>query len=396
MSKWKMVKLSDAFELQMGKTPSRDNLNYWTDGRNKWVSIADIGKAGKYIYKTKECITDKAVSESGIKVVPAKTVVMSFKLSLGKTCITEEAIYTNEAIMAFIDKGNFEIDNDYIYHLFKGKDWSEGTNKAVMGATLNKATLSLVKIPLPPLEVQRKIAETLDAASELLAMRKNQLAELDKLIQSVFYDMFGDPVKNSLGWEEINISKILGGKVTNGFFAKRDEYVENGNVTVLGVANVVNRMYSKHQDLPRTNANESDIRKYSIQYGDLLFCRSSLVAEGIGKASIVSNNVPANTLFECHVIRLPINLEICVPEYIQVLTTTDYFRYQILSQSKTATMTTIGQDGILKANILLPPMCLQNQYRHIIEKIEEQKALVQTAIDETQTLFNSLMNEYFE
>lgn len=63
-------------------------------------------------------------------------------ISIGKTAITAENMYTNEAIMAFIDKHTYEIDKNYLYHLFSGMDWSEGSNKAVLGMTLNKATLS--------------------------------------------------------------------------------------------------------------------------------------------------------------------------------------------------------------------------------------------------------------
>ena len=104
MSKLQSIKLSDMFTLQMGKTPSRDNPAYW-NGTHKWVSIADLGKATKFIVDTKECITDLAVSETGIRATPKDTVVMSFKLSIGKTAVTAEEIYTNEAIMSFVDKG---------------------------------------------------------------------------------------------------------------------------------------------------------------------------------------------------------------------------------------------------------------------------------------------------
>ncbi len=133
----------------------------------------------------------------------------------------------------------------------------------------------------------------------------------------------------------------------------KGEYCEDGNVKVLGVANIVNRMYSNIKDLPRTNVNQKDISKFKVRYGDMLFCRSSLVAEGIGKASIIPKDAADDILFECHVIRLPLDLDQCVPEFMQVLSTTDYFRNQVISQSKTATMATIGQDGILKTNIIL-------------------------------------------
>ena len=109
---------------------------------------------------------------------------MSFKLSIGKTDITTEEIYTNEAIMSFIDKGVYHFDIDYIYHLFSGKDWSEGTNKAVMGVTLNKATLSQISIPLPPLEIQRQIADNLDKVTHIIDLCNAILEKLDLLVKS--------------------------------------------------------------------------------------------------------------------------------------------------------------------------------------------------------------------
>ena len=112
-----MAKLGDVFNLQMGKTPSRANTEYWASGTNAWVSIADLSSYEKYVEDTKEKITDLAVQESGIKLVPADTVIMSFKLSLGKTAITKDPVYTNEAIMAFLPTGKYDICTDYFFHL---------------------------------------------------------------------------------------------------------------------------------------------------------------------------------------------------------------------------------------------------------------------------------------
>ena len=185
--------------------------------------------------------------------------------------------------------------------------------------------------------------------------------------------MFGDPNLNPFGWKIVNISEVVGGKVSNGFFAKRDDYCDDGNVSVLGVANIVNRMYSKVDELPKTNADSKDVEKYEVKYGDMLFCRSSLVAEGIGKASIVPEDVQNRVLFECHVIRLPLDLEKCVPEFMQTLSTMDFFRNQVIAQSKTATMTTIGQDGILKSDIILPPIEKQREFYHFIKQVDKSK-----------------------
>lgn len=191
--------------------------------------------------------------------------------------------------------------------------------------------------------------------------------------------MFGDPRINPFKWDVVNISEVVGGKVSNGFFAKRDDYCEDGNISVLGVANIVNRMYSNLDDLPRTNACDKDIEKFEVKYGDMLFCRSSLVAEGIGKASIIPEGVGDNILFECHVIRLPLDLDKCVPEFMQTLSTMDYFRNQVISQSKTATMTTIGQDGILKTDIILPPIEKQKEFYDFVKQVDKSKVVELTA-----------------
>ena len=373
-------KLEDIFDLQMGKTPSRNNSEYWNTCDNKWISIGDLTQAGKYITDTKEYLSDVAVEESGIKIIPANTVVMSFKLSIGKTAITSEDMYSNEAIMAFHDKHVVDLMPEYIYYMFKYKDWDEGTNKAVMGKTLNKATLSKVEIEVCPLEKQKEIVELLDKVSTVLDGRNEELKKLDELIKARFVEMFGDPNLNPFGWKIVNISEVVGGKVSNGFFAKRDDYCDDGNVSVLGVANIVNRMYSKVDELPKTNADSKDVEKYEVKYGDMLFCRSSLVAEGIGKASIVPEDVQNGVLFECHVIRLPLDLEKCVPEFMQTLSTMDFFRNQVIAQSKTATMTTIGQDGILKSDIILPPIEKQREFYHFIKQVDKSKFIYRYAI----------------
>ena len=193
-------KLKDIFDLQMGKTPSRNNTEYWNTEEHKWISIADLTKTGKYISETKECLSNRAIDDSGIKVIPANTVVMSFKLSIGKTAITAEDMYSNEAIMAFHDKHVIDILPEYIFYMFKHKNWDEGSNKAVMGKTLNKATLSEVEIEICSVEEQREIVGILDKMTSVLEGRENELDLLDTLIKARFVEMFGDININDKNW----------------------------------------------------------------------------------------------------------------------------------------------------------------------------------------------------
>ena len=177
-------KLEDLFDLQMGKTPSRNIPEYWNSNDHKWISIGDLSKCGKYIEDTKEYLSNKAVEESGISIIPAETVVMSFKLSIGKTAITPEPMYSNEAIMSFRDRHVLDLLPDYIYYMFSGRDWDFGTNKAVMGKTLNKVTLSKIRVKVHPIDEQKHIVQVLDKVKSLIDARQLELQKMDEAIKA--------------------------------------------------------------------------------------------------------------------------------------------------------------------------------------------------------------------
>ena len=199
---WDIRLFKDVFDLQMGKTPDRKNFSLF-EGDNTWVSIKDLD--GKYISKSKECISDEAAKN--IKLVKRGTVIMSFKLTVGKTAIAGKDLYTNEAIMAFNLRNGYDIDASFLYYYLMNYRW-EGSNKAVMGITLNKATISKHKIAIPPKPTQLSIVTELDKLNELIRIKKEQLKDYDTLAQSIFYEMFGDPVENEKGWEVMSLADV--------------------------------------------------------------------------------------------------------------------------------------------------------------------------------------------
>ena len=315
-------------------------------------------------------------------------VLISWSASLGVYLWNRGKALLNQHIFKVVfDK--VEIDKFYFMYVveYNLDKMSLKTHGATM-KHITKKDFDNVVIPYPDLDYQKEVAYRLTSLKGIIEKYQKQLDLLDELIKARFVEMFGDPMINPYEWKIINISEVLRAKASNGFFSRRDDYCDDGNVKVLGVANVVNRMYSHVVDLPRTNANEKDIEKFEVKYGDMLFCRSSLVAEGIGKASIIPEGVQTNILFECHVIRLPLDLDKCVPEFLQTLSTTKFFRNQIISKSKTATMTTIGQDGILKTNIILPPLEKQKEYYNFVKQIDKSRLRELLAIKHIKLLLN--------
>ena len=219
-------RLDDLFDLQMGKTPSRGNADYWNSLDHKWISIADLSKSSKYICETKEYISDKAVKESGISQIPANTVVMSFKLSIGKVAITKENMYSNEAIMSFRDKQLIKLLPDYVYYMLLAQDWSDGANKAVKGKTLNKATLSAKRIRIHDYNMQQEIVDVLEKTYSIILKRKQEIACLDSLIKARFVEMFGDVASPGTKYRKSKLGRVADIKSSHRVFTT--EFVDEG------------------------------------------------------------------------------------------------------------------------------------------------------------------------
>lgn len=305
-------------------------------------------------------------------------VLLTIVGTVGRTAVVDEdmpAFALQRSVAVLHPKNDVCLPRFLMYALRGKSTYIENRAKGVAQKGIYLKEVSDIDIYIPDISNQEIIINKLDKVNTIIKLRQEELLALDNLIKARFVEMFGDPQINPFGWDVVNISEVVGGKVSNGFFAKRDDYADDGNVSVLGVSNIVNRMYSNVDKLPKTNADDKDIEKFEVRYGDMLFCRSSLVTEGIGKASIVPENVQDNVLFECHVIRLPLDLSKCVPEFMQALSTMDFFRNQVVAQSKTATMTTIGQDGILKTDIILPPIDKQRTFYDFVHQVDKSKVI---------------------
>lgn len=182
---WTDSLVKDEFKLSMGKTPARNNPECWNNGTHKWVSISDMSSYTRYTGDTSEYITDYAIADSGIKAVPKGTIIMSFKLSIGRTAITSEDLYTNEAIMAFagFDENKFNID--FLHFLIANKNWFLGAKQAVKGQTLNKESIGNAKIIIPPIEAQEEFASIYNQADKSKFELRKSIEAIDKVIKGL-------------------------------------------------------------------------------------------------------------------------------------------------------------------------------------------------------------------
>ena len=384
-----MARLDEIFDLQMGKTPSRNNADYWTDGQYDWVSIADLGSYQKYVEDTKERISALAVQESGIKSVPANTVIMSFKLSLGKTAITQEPVYTNEAIMAFIPTEKYAVLPDYFYYVFSAKDWTKGTNRAVMGTTLNKATLGAVSITVPPIDEQRKIAAILDKVSDLIAKRRQQLDKLDEMVKARFVEIFGEPDENPKHWQEDELSHHL--KVIGGYAFKSDGFTDEG-IPVLRIGNInsghflpVNMVYWP---------DDLALARYKVFPGDLVMSLTGTVGkDDYGNVCILGADYDEYYLNQRNAkLSIERSLNKC---YFSELLKFPRIKKRLTGISRGIRQANISNKDILTLRVPMPPIELQEQFAAFVEQTEKTKIIISHSLEKLETLKKALMQEYF-
>ena len=372
-----LYKLSDVFDLQMGKTPSRDNNMYWKDGNLPWVSIADLSKSQIYIENSKEMITNLAAKDTLMKCIPQDTVIMSFKLSLGKTAITKTPLYTNEAIMAFIDKKVIQIEPKYIYFLFSYIKWGQFTNNAVKGKTLNKKFFSDFQINIPKYIQQTKVASILIRINKILEYKHSLIKAYDALIKSRFVEMFGIFNVNTNNQNTIKFKDLIEQNNTN-----EDDLVWLLNLDMIkaNTGEIVEKVYINRQNIPTSSIS---FKKGTVLYSKLRpYLNKVVIADenGYGTSELIPLNSYKNGL---------------TAEYLAYYLRQDSFVEYIKDKVTGAKMPRVAMDVLRSIDIVQPNYVYQEQFSSFVYQINKLKSDVQKSIDETQLLMDSLMQEYF-
>lgn len=361
-------KLKEIFDLQMGKTPARNNDKYWNTKDYKWISIADLTSTDKYINNTKEYISRSAVTESGIKIIPANTVVMSFKLSIGKTAILSEDMYSNEAIMAFHDKHVVELLPEYIYYLIKAKNWNGGSNRAVMGQTLNKATLLEIEVDVHTIDEQRKIVELLNLVGEIIYKRNTQLSKLGDILSARFVELFGYPLNNIKGWLEQRLGECC---VINPKKNKDNRLREDLVVSFIPMASV-----SENGDILELEDKFYRDVKNGFTYfcdRDILFAKITPCMEnGKGAVAVGLKNGIGFGSTEFHVLR-PI-IDKSNSYWLYTLTSFEIFRKKAeKNMTGSAGQKRVPASFLENIQVSVPPINIQNEFEKFVIGINKSK-----------------------
>ena len=245
------------------------------------------------------------------------------------------------------------------------------------------------RIPLPPLDEQRKIAAVLDKVSGLIAKRRQQLDKLDELVKSRFIELFGDPTTNPRAWKTKPLLDM--GYCKNGMnFHTGDSGME---MHCLGVGDFKDlSVIDGTEQLPIVSLNEAPPEESMLKDGDVVFVRSNGNKALVGRCLVVyPRNTPTTYSGFCIRYRLTSN-EVDTAYLLRVLKT-DSMRKKMAGRG--ANIQNLNQQILATLDIPLPPIELQEQFATFVEQVDKSKLTIQKSLDELETLKKSRMQEFF-
>ncbi len=360
---WEYKKLGEVCTIERGGSPRPIN-QYITDDPNgvNWIKIGDAVEGRRYINSTKEKIRPEGMKKS--RFVHKGDFILSNSMSFGKPYILGIDGCIHDGWLVVHDDNN-TFNKDFLYYYLGSPLMCRKFESLAVGGVVNNLNSQLVRsvsVAIPPLPIQEQIVSELDKVSEIIEKKKQQVKELDNLAQSIFYDMFGDPVENEKGWEKCKWSDCL--TIYNGKNQKQVECADGkypicGSGGIMGYAN-----------------------NYITPSDSVIIGRKGNINKPIYMSQSFWN---VDTAFGLH------PKENLIAKYL-------YFYciiFDFEQLNKAVTIPSLTKSDLLNIEISLPPLSLQQSFAQKIEAIEKQKELINQSIKEAQTLFDARMDYWF-
>jgi type I restriction enzyme S subunit len=375
-----LIPLSDCISLFGGGTPSKQVPEYW-NGEIPWASVKDL-KSSR-LKQTQDSITELGLKNSSSKLVKSGTLLIATRMAVGKAAITDIDVAINQDLKAIVCKEN--IDVKYLFYFLSSceNEFAKVSSGATVKGIKLKHILDL-KIPLPPLTEQKQIAAILDAADSLRQKDQQLVEHYTSLSQSLFLEMFGDPETNSKGYEQKKLEELTT-LITDGTH-HTPAYTEEGvpflRVTDITESNNSKKFISQKEHLEL-------IKRCRPERNDILYTKNGTI--GVGK--IVDWDYEFSIFVSLCLLKP--KHEIVEVKYLNFFLNTPFALNQAAKHSKVATIKNLHLVEIKKMKIPYPSIEEQREFVSKFEKIEQQKQQAQTNLQNSEALFNSLLQRAF-
>ena len=388
---WEYKKLGEVCTIERGGSP-RPITDYITDSEDgiNWIKIGDAQEGSKYITSTKEKIRPEGLKKS--RFVHKGDFILSNSMSFGRPYILKVDGCIHDGWLVIHDENEVFI-KDYLYYILSSPIMYAKFSQLAVGGVVNNLNSSLVRkvtIPIPPKSTQLSIISELDKINELIRLKKEQLKDYDNLAQSIFYEMFGDPVENDKGWEVKKLGDYI--KVIGGYAFCSKKFQESG-IPVLRIGNINTGKFTL------TNMvywqKDERLSRYRILPGDLVISLTGTVGKSdYGNVCILGNDYEEYYLNQRNAkLEVGENLD---KFYLTYLLKQDIIKEKLTGISRGVRQANIANRDIENLKFPLPPLPLQHLFAQRIEQIEHQKSEVKKSITDLETLLASRMQYWFE
>ena len=370
--------LKDIATITMGQSPDSSSYNEEENGIPFYQGNADFGEL--YPIARVWCDAPKKTAKEGDILISVRAPIGALNYATEECCIGRG--------LAAITIEN-ETERNYVFHLLKARN-KELNNKGT-GSTfkaIGKSVLEDVQVPVISAEQQELSMKLIDMIEQIVRQRKQELVALDDLIKARFVEMFGDPIKNPKGWEVVTIGDV----VTEVRYGTSKPAVEGGKYPYLRMNNLTVDGHLDLNDLKYIDISDDEIEKCVVRKGDVLFNRTNSI-ELVGKTAVF--DLSEDMVIAGYIIRVRLN-ERLLPEILSQYMNLEALKDILRSMAKGAVnQANINAQELQNIKVYVPDMELQKQFIEIKDQVNKSKVAVQKALDETQILFDSLMQKYF-
>lgn len=376
--------LSTVCDISMGQAPKGDSYNTTKSGYPLIAGAGDFGERTP---------APKKYTDAPTKLSRPGDLILCIRATIGDRNWSDKEYCLGRGV-AGLRANDADLSQAYLGH------WLDHIAPVLRargrGATflqISKTDIASLQIPLPLLAEQKRIAGILDAVDALQVKRRRALADLDTLLQSIFFDMFGDPVTNPQGWEVKPLNELLGEKLINGAYYPEDAYSSVG-IRMVHMANAFYGVVNLNE-VKRVDAPLADIEKYDLLPTDILVSRRSLNYEGSAKpCRIPETDEPL--IFESSLIRVRPDREKILTTYLFHYLSNDRGRAKYVFPLVTrSTISGISQSNLLKVKVVVPSLDRQYHFATLVKSLEQQRATQRDHLAELDILLASLQSRAF-
>jgi type I restriction enzyme S subunit len=384
---WKLLKLGEIADIVTGTTPSKKKIQYY-GGDIPFVTPAELGDDN--------CITEAptTISEMGLvvsRLLPKDTVMVSCIGTLGKIGIAGVELTTNQQINSLIFDDSIILPKYGYYACKRLKPILEALSSSTTLPIVNKSKFSKIKILVPPLEKQKRIAAILDKADAIRRKRRQAIQLADEFLQSVFLDIFGDPMVNPKGWPIHKLSTTFSHSPRIGTIKPAKE---GGNHIVIRVGELGDYEVALKKCKSIT-LEDSELKRFKVENGDLLLARAIGSEDHLGKTSIFRGS-EEHVVFDSHVMKLKFKPKVMKPEFFLFWLKSKGGRTRFMRKAgKTAVQFNVNAKQISDIDIPLPPITLQATFNKLISQSRGTVEKLEKSIEMTDLLLASLTQRAF-